>query len=102
MGGELFLFCLSVGMLALVGHGIWLLGAAIIRALFGPDPPSDRKPAPAPGPRAHCPRCESDHRQFPIKKLAKPTFDGFTHWGICPTTGDPVLFNFKSGTKGQH
>src|SRR5215211_8176626 len=59
MGGELFLLCLSVGMLALVGHGIWLLGAAIIRALFGPDPPSDRKPAPPPGRRTHCPRCES-------------------------------------------
>lgn len=49
-----------------------------------------------------CPRCEADHRQFPIKRLSKPTFDGFTHWGVCPTTGDPVLFNFKSGTKGQH
>jgi hypothetical protein len=50
----------------------------------------------------NCPRCDADHPQFPIKRLSKPTFDGFTHWGVCPTTGDPVLFNFKSGTKGQH
>lgn len=50
----------------------------------------------------NCPRCEGDHRQFAIKKLSKPTYDGFTHWGVCPATGDPVLFNFKSGTKGQH
>lgn len=48
-----------------------------------------------------CPRCEAEHRQMPIKKLSKPTYDGFTHWGVCPATGDPVLFNFVSGTKGQ-
>ena len=48
-----------------------------------------------------CPRCETEHRQLPIKKLSKPTYDGFTHWGVCPATGDPVLFNFMFGTKGQ-
>lgn len=68
--------------------------------------------SPAPPPRSeqpqelitcqNCPRCEAEHRQLPIKKLSKPTYDGFTHWGVCPTTGDPVLFNFKFGTKGQH
>jgi hypothetical protein len=49
-----------------------------------------------------CPRCEAEHLRLPIKKLSKPTYDGFTHWGVCPTTGDPVLFNFMHGTKGQH
>ncbi len=48
-----------------------------------------------------CPRCEAEHRQLAIKRLSKPTYDGFTHWGICPTTGDPVLFTFTRGTKGQ-
>jgi hypothetical protein len=48
-----------------------------------------------------CPRCETEHRQLPIKRLSKPTYDGFTHWGVCPTTGDPVLFTFTHGTKGQ-
>jgi hypothetical protein len=48
-----------------------------------------------------CPRCEAEHRQLPIKKLSRPTYDGFTHWGVCPATGDPVLFNFMFGTKGQ-
>jgi hypothetical protein len=48
-----------------------------------------------------CPRCEAEHRGLPIKRLSKPTYDGFTHWGVCPATGDPVLFNFVSGTKGQ-
>jgi hypothetical protein len=48
-----------------------------------------------------CPRCETEHRQLPIKKLSRPTYDGFTHWGVCPATGDPVLFCFTSGTKGQ-
>jgi hypothetical protein len=48
-----------------------------------------------------CPRCDAEHRQLPIKKLSRPTYDGFTHWGVCPATGDPVLFNFVYGTKGQ-
>lgn len=68
-------------------------------------------PAPAPlAPRGEqselitcqkCPRCEAEHRQLPIKKLSKPTYDGFTHWGVCPATGDPVLFTFLRGAKGQ-
>lgn len=48
-----------------------------------------------------CPRCEGEHRQLPVKRLSKPTYDGFTHWAVCPVTGDPILFSFKSGTKGQ-
>lgn len=48
-----------------------------------------------------CPRCEAEHRQLAIKRLSKPTYDGFTHWGVCPTTGDPVLFSFQRGAKGQ-
>lgn len=48
-----------------------------------------------------CPRCEAEHRQLPIKRLSKPTYDGFTHWGVCPATGDPVLFTFKHGSKNQ-
>ena len=48
-----------------------------------------------------CPRCEREHPRLPVKRLSKPTYDGFTHWAVCPVTGDPILFAFQSGTKEQ-
>src|SRR5262245_30508389 len=48
----LLFFMLGIVILAVLGHGIWMAGAAIGQALFGSTPPADRRQL-----RDECPRC---------------------------------------------
>src|SRR5262245_14030354 len=44
--GGLCLFALGIFILALIGHALWVVGAAIVRAIFGPSqPPATWPPA---------------------------------------------------------
>jgi hypothetical protein len=52
---EVLLVLLGLGLLAIVGHAIWLAGAAAVRAVFGSDT-SSPKQQPARG-REICPQC---------------------------------------------
>lgn len=43
-----------------------------------------------------CGRCHRDHKQMVFMKFVKhpPTDSGgqtYTHWGLCPNTGEPVF-----------
>jgi hypothetical protein len=94
----------STDMLWKVGMQDWM-PAGQLKGLF--DAPTSVPPPQAGEPALelitckNCPRCGAEHRELPIKKLSKPTYDEFTHWSVCPATGDPVLFSFKSGQKGN-
>ena len=37
-----------------------------------------------------CVRCEKGHKDLVFRKLKRPQ-DDFTHWAMCPTTGEPLL-----------
>ena len=48
----------------------------------------------------NCARCGEDHAQVEFKKFQIPFVDSagteYSHWGRCPTNGDPILLTFKS------
>ena len=47
-----------------------------------------------------CARCRKDHLVTFMQLNGEPIEDGdgteWTHWGICPNTGDPVLMRIIS------
>ncbi len=43
-----------------------------------------------------CARCGGEHRNLAFLELKRPFMGGnrsvlFTHWCLCPTTGEPIL-----------
>lgn len=44
----------------------------------------------------NCARCGSTHPHVLFKPFANPPPDT-THWAICPTLGEPILFQVKRG-----
>lgn len=42
----------------------------------------------------NCPRCGGTHQAIEADRLTNPVLGEWTHWGTCPTTGQPVLFRY--------
>lgn len=43
---------------------------------------------------SRCARCGKNHTEIEFKKFNNPVEINdlvYTHWGICPTTGEPIL-----------
>lgn len=53
----------------------------------------------------HCARCGQDHDEvewFKFDRAIDDHEDGggeWTHWGICPNSGDPILMRFEKVSK---
>lgn len=45
-----------------------------------------------------CARCQADHQHILFHQFEYPA-DRFTHWAICPTTGEPILMTVKPETE---
>jgi len=49
---------------------------------------------------AACGVCGGRHDSLPIQvRSAAPEAPGWTHWGVCPSTGDPVHFTVSSSAQ---
>jgi hypothetical protein len=50
----------------------------------------------------NCPRCRGDHQSMYITAFRLPS-SKWTHWALCPLTGEPVLFRLPLSTddKGE-
>ena len=38
----------------------------------------------------NCARCGQDHQELEFTRLKRPEAE-WTHWAVCPNTGEPVL-----------
>jgi hypothetical protein len=46
---------------------------------------------------AICPRCGKQHNMLYGKKFHKAPPSGYTHWAMCPMSGDPLFFIHPDG-----
>ena len=46
-----------------------------------------------------CPRCHKAHSSLEFWELTFPS-DLWTHWAICPETGEPVMMKIKASVPG--
>lgn len=42
-----------------------------------------------------CARCGKNHRAVTFRKLTRP-MDDCSHWGSCPTNGQPIMLFFTN------
>ncbi len=89
MGGILYALVFLLTVVAVIGHGIWVLVAKVIQALSGTPPGTVRE---RPGP-SHCPACDtplqlkSDH--YAANDYATHTQPAYGPRYVCPTCGWP-------------
>ena len=54
---------------------------------------------------SNCARCEGNHDDLPFTRFERPIVDQgepgytWTHWSICPTSGDPILLRRGDGPR---
>lgn len=48
----------------------------------------------------NCARCGTGHKNIKFAKLKKPCVS-WTHWAICPETGEPILLKIVDGEKNK-
>lgn len=41
----------------------------------------------------NCARCRKNHRKVEFVSLHKESRPDFTHWGMCPKLGEPLLMH---------
>lgn len=43
----------------------------------------------------NCARCGLDHENIEARPFSRRPWNKFTHWLICPETGEPILVGVK-------